>query len=67
MASFEQRFYRRQGGLLTRLRRDAALAWNSLAFLWLWATAGRRLRRACRQAASEQQVPLLEETLGQSE
>ncbi|MBT8446555.1 MAG: hypothetical protein HKO62_09305 [Gammaproteobacteria bacterium] len=67
MASFEQRFYRHSGGLATRLRRDAQLARDSLAFLWLWATAGARLRRACRDARNEQRVPVIEDQLGEQQ
>jgi len=50
MASFEDKFYRRNPSRLERWRRDLALLGESAAFLALWATKGRRLRRAVRRA-----------------
>ncbi len=50
MPSFEEKFYRVEGGALVRLKRDLALVRESLAFVWLWATRGRQLRREVARA-----------------
>ena len=53
MSSFEQKYYLTDAGLLTRLRRDLRLLWESLAFLFYWATRGRQLRASYRKATRE--------------
>ena len=48
--SFEDRYYLTNPGLWQRTRRNITLYEESLAFLLLWITQGRKVRRALEQA-----------------
>ncbi|MGI9228409.1 MAG: hypothetical protein ACR2P9_00945 [Gammaproteobacteria bacterium] len=63
MASFEEKFYLQNPGLLDRLKRDWRLVRESLQFLLLWATLGHRLRKACRKAKQDNTQVVLEDLL----
>ena len=63
MPSFEEKFYLTNPGLLQRARRDIALLLDSFAFLALWFTLGRKIRRAYRRAQQENTEAILEDML----
>ena len=63
MPSFEEKYYLTNPGLLRRIRRDIALFLDSFAFLVLWLTQGRKIRRAYRQAQLENTEVILEDLL----
>ena len=63
MPSFEEKFYLQNPGLKQRLKRDLRLWWENLRFLWLWATLGRRLRKACRKSKAENARIVLDDLL----
>ena len=67
MPSFEERFYLEDPTLLQRLRRNIALIADSLVFVWIWATAGRQIRRRYRKAKAEDKVLLVDGDKGLSE
>ena len=63
MPSFEEKYYLTNPGLFRRIRRDIALFLDSFAFLVLWLTQGRKIRRAYRQAQLENTEVILEDLL----
>lgn len=63
MPSFEEKYYLTNPGLFRRIRRDIALFLDSFAFLVLWLTQGRKIRRAHRQAQLENTEVILEDLL----
>jgi hypothetical protein len=63
MASFEERFCLRNPTLLQAVRRDLELLADSGRFLLLWATLGRRVRRAARRAQAGGEPLFLEDIL----
>ena len=62
MPSFlEDKYYLTNPGLFQRIRRDIALFMDSFAFLVVWLTQGRKIRRAYRQAKLENTEIMLED------
>ena len=51
MAGFEKEFVLGESSWRQRLARDRRLAAHMLRVLWMWATLGRKLRRATEEAA----------------
>ena len=63
MPSFEEKYYLTNPGLLQRIRRDVALFLDNFAFLFLWLTQGRKIRRDYHQAQQEGTEIILEDLL----
>ena len=61
MASFEEKYYLANAGLMARLKRDLRLLQDSLAFILLWASRGRRLRADYRRARDENSEVILDD------
>ncbi|MBL8662235.1 MAG: hypothetical protein JNM29_05380 [Candidatus Odyssella sp.] len=51
MAGFEREFVLGEASRRQRFARDRRLAAHMLRVLWMWATVGRKLRRAADEAA----------------
>lgn len=67
MSSFEKRYCLSNPTWGQRLRRDLALLVDSLSFLVVWLTRGRRLRRAYQQAQKDQTQIILEDMRGEKQ
>ena len=65
MSSFEDRYILNNPSLWQRIKRDIALLTDSLMFLVMWMTKGRKIRQALRQAEKENLSLILEEHLGE--
>lgn len=63
MQSFEQRYYLRNPGFTQKLVRDARFFLETCQFILLWATKGRRLRKALREAQKNDSQIILERFL----
>lgn len=50
MATFPEQFYLKESTRWQRFTRDLRLIQFMISMLWRWATAGRRIRKAYRQA-----------------
>lgn len=61
--SFEEKYYLTNPSLLQRVRRDIALFMDSFAFLVVWLTQGRKIRRAYRQAQLDNTEIILEDLM----
>ena len=65
MSSFEDRYILNKPSLWQRIKRDIALLIDSLMFLVMWMTKGRKIRQALRQAEKENKSLILEDHLGE--
>ena len=65
MSSFESRFILDNPSLWQRLKRDIDLLSDSLIFLIIWMTKGRKIRKALRQAEEQDKSLVLEDYLGE--
>ncbi len=63
MSSFEEKYYLTDPTFMQRLRRDARMVVDSARFLVLWATLGRRLRKAVKDAERKGVPIVLEDWL----
>ncbi len=61
--SFEEKYYLTDPTLCQRIKRDAGLFLDSLAFFITWLTLGRQIRRAYRRAQQENTEVILEDLL----
>ncbi len=65
MRSFENRYILNNPSLWQRIRRDIALLKDSLVFLLIWMSKGRKLRKALRRAEKQDKTLILEDYLGE--
>ena len=63
LSSFEEKYYLANPTFTQRLRRDARMVVDSARFLILWATLGRRLRAAVKEAERSGSQLVLEDWL----
>lgn len=64
MATVDERFHVRNGGLLRRLWRDLRLLWYLAGIAWRWFRAGGRIRRAYLRANATGQVVHIDDLSG---
>jgi hypothetical protein len=65
MSSFESRYILNNPSLWQRIKRDIALLIDSLIFLVIWMTKGRKIRQALRQAEKDNNKLVLEDYFGE--